>query len=313
MNERRSFPDWPAKRDALRWRIASRSARWDHAGPLRPAPGAVVEPEGMAARLAARTAFLRVASDVQPALLTDLATGPLDEYDAAWETNGGPPDADLALEDAEQRRLHFLFMMGMLDSTGPMMGWATRWGFPVRFNPPMSILDDSRGVLRHMASDAWGMSVAGFTLHRWRVLPLPTPEELYLVDFLTTASVAQDSDLALAATLALPLVGWDPQREDRATATKRILAELGRSVRSELGRIEQEALRLAEAPPIKRTGLDHLAWLARYQFRGESFSDIADDVGRVRQAVMEGVKDAAQLVGLPLREPTRPGPRGEAP
>ena len=312
MDAAATFPDWPAKRDELRRRLAARRPRHDHTGPLRTAAGAVVEPDGVAAALAARTAFLRLAGDVQPALLTQLAGAPLDEYDAEWAANSGPHDTDLALEDPEARRLHFHFMAGKVDSTGPTMAWARRWGFPVTFEPTTSMHEDARGVVRHLAASSWGISVAGFTLHCWRVLPLVHSEELCLVDLLTTASAAQDIDLGLAATLALPSATWDPQREDRASATKRITAELGRAVRADLGRIETEALRRTVSPPAKRTGLEHLAWLARYHFRHESFPRIARDAHVGRQAVRSASRrrprwSASRSASLtPRAAPARP-------
>ena len=113
--------------------------------------------------------------------------------------------------------------------------------------------------------------------------------------------------------MALPAVRWDPQSEERGVATVRIHGELRTAVRNELDRIETRARRVGAPSRAKRTGFEHLAWLARYQFRGESFTVIAEDVCRVRQSVMEGVKTAAELVGLPLREPDRPGRPRKAP
>jgi hypothetical protein len=149
-------------------------------------------------------------------------------------------------------------------------------------------------------------------LYTSRVLPfLPSDPRLFGNVLLTTPLV-NDRALGVEAALSLPPQRWDPQRENRAAASKRITADLDRAVRTELRRIEAEALRRAVPPPAKRTGPEHLAWLARYQFRGESFSAIARDVCVERQTVTEAVKAAAELVGLPLRQASRPGQPGAA-
>jgi hypothetical protein len=302
-----TFPDWPAKRDAIRAALATREPKLDHAGPLRLRNGAVVEPGGVVTAVVARSVFLEIASDVEPRLLVELAGAPLDQYAATWEASGGSPTADpgVALDEEAVLRCQ----SAMCDEEGALWRWCERWGFPVWLDPPgWEVGTDDRALLRYAADRAWGLVEATYALFMWRVDPLRTHHALRFGDVFLTTSLIDDLDLGLDTPLSLPSQRWDPQREDRAAATKRILAELGRSVRSELGRIEAEALRSTAPPPAKRTGLEHLAWLARYHFRGESFSAIARDVCLERQSVTGAVKAAAALVCLPLREPSRPGP-----
>ena len=306
MDERKTFPDWPAKRDAMRAALAVRVPQLVHAGPLRLRHGAVVEPGGVVTAVVARSVFLEIASNVEPRLLVELAGAPLDQYAATWEASGGSPTADpgVALDEEAVLRCQ----SAMCDEEGALWRWCERWGFPVWLDPPgWEVGTDDRALLRYAADRAWGLVEATYALFLWRVYPLRTHHALRFGDVFMTTSLIDDLDLGLDAPLSLPSHRWDPQREDRASATKRITAELGRVVRAELGRIETEALRRAVSPPAKRTGLEHLAWLARYHFRHESFADIARDACVGRQAVAVGVKDAAALIGLPLREPNPPG------
>jgi len=300
------FPDWLAKRDALRAALAAREPNLHHAGPLHPVPGAVTEPDSLPARVAARSVFLSIAGEVEPRLLFELAGDPLDQYAAAWELGGGSPVADPGRDWGDQDPLRC--KEAMFDPDGAMWRWCERWGLPTWGDIPDGLYEaDDETLFRHVLGHVWAMSEVALTLFTWRVDPFRPAAPSSFGQFLELAWFRHETELGLAAPLSLPVQWWDPQWEDRASATKRILAELGRVVRFELGRIEIEALRVAAAPPAKRTGLEHLAWLARYHFRHESFSEIAATVHRGRQTVADGVRDAAALVGLPLREPTPAG------
>lgn len=306
MDERVTFPDWPAKRDAIRAALAAREPRHDHAGPLRLRSGAVVEPGSVVTAVVARAAFLDIAGDVVPEMLVELAGDPLDQYAAAWEANGGSPDPTPApglLPDIETR-----CQSAMYDEEGALWRWCQRWGLPVWDDLPAWVAEaDERALIRFAAGQAWGLVEAAFSLLHWRVHPLGGHHLPRLGSLFFITDLIDDDDLRLDQPLVLPPQRWDPQEEERAAAARRILAELGRAVRAELRRIETEALRSAESPPTKRTGLEHLSWLARYQFRHESFPAIARDANVGRQAVAAGVKEAAALIGLPLREPNPPG------
>ena len=313
MDERSVFPDWPAKRDAIRAALAARTPLLYHAGPLRPVRGAVTDPDGDRAQVAVRAAFLDVAGAVEPRLLVDLAGDPLDQYAAAWDATGGSSAADPEVE-ADAIRIQWCHQK-MLAPHGAMWRWSERWDLPFERDVPERFPDledfdvysaPSRfSAFRTWAPQGWGLENVALALSYWRVRPLRESNPLPFDRILS----CYEENLELDAPLRLPEASWDPQGEDRATATKRILADMGRAVRSELGRMESEAARTAVRPPVKRTGLDHLAWLARHHFRHESFSAIARDVYLERQTVTEAVKAVAELVGLPLREPTRGGQR----
>jgi hypothetical protein len=182
---------------------------------------------------------------------------------------------------------------------------------PARFDPDLAGGDQA--VLRYAAGHCWGVGVAMRTLLAWRADPLPPDGVLPLCDPFTDLD-EPDPDLGLYTALELPDVSWDPQWETKAGAHARILRELRQGVRVELARIAAEASLRAEIPPTRRTGLEHLTWLARYQFGNESFADIAHSAGYRRQSVTEAVKAAADLVSLPLRPPLAAGrPRTPAP
>jgi hypothetical protein len=302
------FPSWDAKRTELRRRLAAKPRRVTHHGPLRLAPGAYVEPDRLSARVSARQAFLHIAGDVEPELLISLAGAPLDEYAAAWDALGGPTEADpRSPSEPALMTLCIAFLGTLLDSAGPTGGWARRWGFPIEFTPSAQDRTGERTLLRSTAERSWGMGVAGYTLHRWRAEPLSPPDQLHLADPFAATGHFAGEDLGLGGGLTLPAPQWDPQGETHQAATVRIMGELRRAVRGELGRIEAEARARAMPPPAKRTGTEHLVWLARYQLPGESFATIARDVCKERQSVTGAVKATAALIGLPLRTPNPPG------
>ena len=196
----------------------------------------------------------------------------------------------------------------MFDPRGALWRWCERWGLPVWSDMTAEALGpDDRSLIRFAAERGWGLVEGAFAVYTWRVSVFRPDGPHRFGNVLLTSPLVGDRDLGVADLLSLPPQRWDPQREDRAAATRRILAELDRAVRAELGRIETEARRVGLPPPAKRTGLEHLAWLARYQFRHESFPTIARDAHVGRQAVAVGVKEAAALIGLPLREPNPPG------
>ncbi len=308
MGETPTFPTWEAKRAELRRRLAARPCRLDASGPLHLAPGAYVEADALSARVQARQVFLRLAGAVEPAVLVSLAGAPLDAYAAMWEARGGPAEADLPeLWAAGTQHLFLAFMTDLLDGTGPTGAWVRRWGFPAGFDPSGPDRASEQALLRHAAERAWGLGVAGYTLHRWRALPLLPSDELGLAEPFAISPLLLSEDLGLERDLALPPQRWDPQRETRTAAQARIMGELRRVVRTELARIEVAARARAAAVPSKRTGTEHLVWLARYQLRQESFAEIARDVGKERQTVTDAVKAAAALVGLELRLPSRAG------
>jgi hypothetical protein len=109
-------------------------------------------------------------------------------------------------------------------------------------------------------------------------------------------------------SITLPGQEWNIRLESKADAYSRIMATLGQAVKENLERIEAEAKSRGDRPvPIKPAAVDHLKWLIRYHVKGEGYAAIAREVGRSRQAVMFAVREAANLIDLPLREPDRRG------
>jgi hypothetical protein len=237
-------------------------------------------------------------------VLVDLAGAPLDELSAVWELHGGPPDADPWPDEDVMRRMGSAFASVLFQDDGATRAWLRRWRLPSRFEPSGHRNDEM--VLRYAAGQSWGVGVALRTLLAWRAEPLPQEGVLPLWDPFADLD-EPDPDLGLNAALALPPVSWDPQWETKAEAQARILRELRWAVRSELARIATGATVRAEIPPTRRTGLEHLSWLARYHFGDETFADIARSANCTRQSVTEAVKAAADLVSLPLRPPSPAG------
>ncbi len=100
---------------------------------------------------------------------------------------------------------------------------------------------------------------------------------------------------------------WNPFTESRRDAERRTDREFRRQREARMDEIEARLRQDGAAPsPVAPKLRDHLAWLVRYQVRGESFASIAQDVGRTRQGVTEAVHGAARFIFLPLR-PSRPG------
>src|SRR4051812_16950467 len=171
MDDTATFPDWPVKRDGIRAALARRAPHLRHAGPLRPVPGAVVDPGGVAARVAARAVFLDIAGEVEPQLLVELAGAPLDQFAAAWAANGGAPDPDPAGDPG----LDFVCrcMAPLIDEDGALWRWCVRWAIPAWMDPPAAVdADDPRALVRFVADRAWGLVEAAHALFLWRWRPL---------------------------------------------------------------------------------------------------------------------------------------------
>lgn len=302
--EPRGVAGWPAKRAELRRRLATQRPRLNHTGPLRLAPGAVIGHDALAPALEARRIFLWIASEATPGLLVDLAGAPLDEFGDFWSTGGGELDADPPWPEATAKRLGLHFVKELFAGQGPTMDWVRRWGLPLRFDPPDEA--DERAQVRYVAAQCWGVGAAIYTLALWRACPLPAEGVIPLSDP-CVLSDSFDAVLDLHAVLTLPQLCWDPLTETRAAAQTRLLGQLRQVVREELLRIEARSAALAAPVPTLRTGLEHLTWLARYQFGGESFAEIAHSAGCTRQSVAEAVKAASELVALPLRAPLPAG------
>jgi hypothetical protein len=298
------FATWHEKVAVLRGLLRARPKYRAHTGPLKPIDAAVVDAKGIASLVIARHAFLQILGDVLPELVLDLAGEPLDAFARAWAEAGGPPDAQIT--DPGPHRESFIAVIDRLasDRKSPVQAWCRRWGLPAWSGfPDWLWTADERTVMQDLARHNWAPMLAATTISRWRVRPL-THAELGLIEptLFATPGDLWDEHLGLEQPVRLPPLMWDPQLESRATALARIETKIGTAVRSELDRIEAAAHQANVRPALaKRTGRDHLVWLASYQCGGESYAKIARWTCRERQSVADGVRQAAELICLPLR------------
>lgn len=303
------FTTWEEKLAVLRQRLSERPKRRDHAGPLKPIDAAVVDANGIASLVLARHRFLQILGDVLPELVVDLAGEPLDAFARDWEAASGPAAAQITEPGPYQEIFVEVIDRFASHSESPVQAWCRRWGLPPWSGYPDWIWEaDERTVIRDLARHNWGPMLAATTIARWRVRPLVLTE-LGLVEptLYATPNDLWDEHLGLELPVRMPRLTWDPQRESRAAALTRIEGTLRRTVREELDRIEAAALASDARPALgKRTGQEHLVWLACYQCGGEGYATIARWACRERQTVTDGVKQAAELICLPLRSSSSP-------
>lgn len=95
---------------------------------------------------------------------------------------------------------------------------------------------------------------------------------------------------------------WNPRKESRSSARKRIAVR----VEAELEKIEARVQAVSQKR-TQKTQTDHFNWLVQYQVLGRSHSAIAREVHHDRVSVSNGVKLTAGLLELPLREQNRGG------
>jgi hypothetical protein len=137
---------------------------------------------------------------------------------------------------------------------------------------------------------------------------MPLPRDGDFTAFGTWIAGVVEQAIGRAAPVELPAMTWNPLVESRSAAEARMRNEAEQRIKEQLNATES---RLSEAgadrTPVKTTGLDHFRWLVLYQVNRKSHQKIADEVFRERQAVRKAVNETAQLISLPLRDPTRPG------
>ena len=219
MDERSVFPDWPAKRDAIRAVVGARTPLLYHSGPLHPVRGAVMAPDSDRAQVAARAAFLDVAGAVEPRMLVELAGDPLDQCAAAWEATGEPSVADPGLE-GNSDRIRWC-RRAVMAPRGPMWRWSERWDLPFDRDLPERFddIEDFEifsaptpfSAFRTWTAQGWGLENVADALLYWRVSPLRASNPLPFDRILS----CYEEELELGAPLRLPEASWDPQMEDR--------------------------------------------------------------------------------------------------
>ena len=105
---------------------------------------------------------------------------------------------------------------------------------------------------------------------------------------------------------------WDPFQERWSQAEARIKQEFEAELAEYRQRVEELAERRGSKAPRKRTPAEHFRWLVQYQIDGLSYAKIAEEHGKRRTTVSEGVQSAAALIELSLRPPKRGRPPGSS-
>jgi hypothetical protein len=109
----------------------------------------------------------------------------------------------------------------------------------------------------------------------------------------------------------LTFPGWDPGYE-RWTDW---VARLRRNFRDALPayrKREEARVHAARMVPNTTKLAAHFVWLARYHVGREDYGPIANDVGQERTTVRNGVRGAAQLIDLKIRDPRKGRPPNKA-
>ncbi len=279
--------------------------------PLRLGPGDYVDPDGHAAAWTARQHFLDAAIDVQPDTLTSLVT----RRALALAAQLFPPLIKHQVGDdwdAEYLRRVERIKGTDLDPLTYVNAWMDRWrlwqtwcGFAA-----MNTLWDG----------LYAVARGGPPLTRLRL-----PDDL-VDDALTlgrTALIHGDQRYmppfdvwpALFDETGDSVLSWEPRREPRAVARRRLANQMLTALDEEMDRIEAQARAAGDVPtPVKTTGRSHFVWLARYQVKGETYAEIARSVRKHPQTVKDAVRETAETIVLDLRDPDPPGrPRRSRP
>lgn len=105
---------------------------------------------------------------------------------------------------------------------------------------------------------------------------------------------------------AEPSFDWNPATESRAANERRAVKRFTARYRAAQDARLQEAE--SQFPSRVQSRLyEHFLWLVQYQVSRKSFSEIARDANRSRQAVTEAIRDTALFIELDLRESDGPG------
>ncbi len=150
--------------------------------------------------------------------------------------------------------------------------------------------------------ESWCLDKALLMLRLW--LQIPNEEE-FIADTWSTFT-ARPSSSQPQRRIVFGCTNWNPLTETRAKGRQRMLAEIEQELDEHLDFTEL----LARASGQRRTprkSADHFVWLVQYQVQQHSFTRIADAVCRDRKTVERAIKDAAVLVGVSLRRPSKGG------
>lgn len=252
--------------------------------------------DGVSSRVYARTLFLAAVRRFVPAVLQALADQPLAAFSVA--VRGTNPDNVrnwVALREAADDETPSL-----TDLQDALLTWAQQY---------------------HLDAD-WCLDRSLRTLRAWASQPPYSPlrrdwDYEVVGQFLPTSAEER--------RIFFTHPGWEPVLGllTRAEAERVIRDSFDRYLRGHLDAMEEATQRAQvwpedptgnqsrPAPQMRRTpekrSPEHFEWLARYQVEGLSFSKLAHAVYRSRPTVTDAVKRAADFIGLPLREPDKPG------
>lgn len=104
---------------------------------------------------------------------------------------------------------------------------------------------------------------------------------------------------------------WDPFRETRAKAKRRIMSDFEHILEDRL-EVQELSVREAGFHRTPRKQRDHFVWLVQYQVLRQGYKRVADSVYRDPKTVEAAIKQAAELVGIQLRPARRGRPKKDA-
>ncbi len=100
----------------------------------------------------------------------------------------------------------------------------------------------------------------------------------------------------------------DPTWRSRGDFSAYVLEQVRHAVDDYCDRVEEAALAAGLKRVLRKRGVEHFNWLARYQVKGESFAHIAKTApykfGGGRQTVHKAITELAQYLELTLRPST---------
>jgi len=285
--------------------------------------GGFSDSEGIEARARARGIFLDVVFDVEPKALEELLDRPLAEMRSALAlaTERAPvPHMLYGCDVSESDDVEWLVQFMKHYRNGqPLLDWGSRWRLCENYIdwPFLAVMTNLL-----LFCSPWWQSVAaetGVPPEKPPVALIYPPEMDAIVSESLQANASDHnvkplpvlSDVVFSLGSARVNLG----RESVTEAYHRVMAEVGRNLRNELDKAAAEAKTLGfVAPKIRRSGLDHFYWLARYQVKGEGYAEIGRIVCKERPTIKEAVQKTAMLIGLPLRDPDPAGrPRNSRP
>lgn len=103
---------------------------------------------------------------------------------------------------------------------------------------------------------------------------------------------------------------WSPRRAARADDYRTALAEFRKQYTAYQHQVAAVARDRGATSMASKREPDHFAWLVCYQVLDDSFSGLGTELSKDPKTIEDGVKRAARLIGLTLRQARRGAPRG---